>query len=1131
MTTGMGPYVLSDAEDPLPTTPGVFEFTITTSLQTRDIGAGVMANVETYNGEVPGPTIRLTVGDTLIVRLKNNLPHDSGIHWHGIEMLNSADGTPVTQNGVPPGGTYLYMFTVPRPGIFWYHPHHHHSTNRVLRGSYGMIVVTDPNEATLVSAGTIPAAADTLPLLLSDITVCKAVMDNDSATYNPALPFLSSSTVQPGPSPEDLCELSPLNEDGSAASGPFAAGDVPNIQRAGPGRTNEGQTILTNGVNVGARAGEPSAPGALGAAALTRPVDAGQGLRMQVVNAATTRFFRLILTTSTGAQVPLVRIGGEGGLLNDAVVEGGVLSGFDTKITSGEIMLPPASRADFVAAIPASATGTLTLWTQDLERTGAGYSVIPTQPVAHFEVTGTRTPYTIGAGTALLSSVAGASLTSLPGPFGSVLDPGSFSPTKPGLSTPDIQLTNAGGVLGINGIGSSTGGAGPYSAKPHFGSARYGEFDTSVELTVSNTTGAHHPFHMHGFSVQPISLTPGSGAPAGSGSYVWAYVEYRDNIDVPSQYVLTARVHFADRPLHDGTTMGGAFGRWLFHCHIFFHAHQGMISELVVTANGGGEKPFVDVGGSWAYAPFDALAERHGTFGHPDPGETVNLTTSLGVLASDPVAGTWDWEFDSTGMTVELITFVFITAEDGNGRRDQTVFRLKIGGTDDGSDNGDPHIHTVDGQRYDFQAVGEFIALRDRMDLEVQTRQTPVLTANPITDSHSGLKTCVSLNTAVAARVGGHHLSYQPNREGDGLQFYLNGKPAQLPTSGLDLPGGHRISTFDSDGELGLRVDYAQHAVLTVTPRFWTSHSVWYMDVSVSNTQADEGLMGSIPQHSWLPTLSSGATVGSMPASLSKRYEQLYKTFADSWRVDDASSLFVYERDTSTATFTDRGWPAESPPCVLQPGFEMPGVPLPAGMPLAQAEQVCQAVTLDGLHTDCVFDVATTGDESFAEGYLFAQDLKLRGTRVQLVEGARCPELAGRIGVTAIVLRLTSGRPTPKGQVRFFVDGVAESSLATLDAKGRACFDTSDLTTGDHDIRAAYEGGEGAGDGLPSSSPTVVVDPDKQKPFVPQDSPGPDPGGTGSGGDDLSDDTSSIRIGWLLLLALLALVLYLIFFS
>ena len=111
---------------------GVFEITLTTSSATAAspiVSGTTTINAETYNGAIPGPTLRLNVGDTAIVRLINNLPHPTGIHWHGIELGNSADGTEVTQEGAvgafparrlrrPAGGTYLYKFKVPRPGIY-----------------------------------------------------------------------------------------------------------------------------------------------------------------------------------------------------------------------------------------------------------------------------------------------------------------------------------------------------------------------------------------------------------------------------------------------------------------------------------------------------------------------------------------------------------------------------------------------------------------------------------------------------------------------------------------------------------------------------------------------------------------------------------------------------------------------------------------------------------------------------------------------------------------------------------------------------------------------------------------------------------------------------------------------------
>lgn len=85
---------------------GVFEITLTTSLMPITTALGPNAssttnlnNAEVYNGAIPGPTFKLTVGDTVIVRLVNNLPYPTGIHWHGIELNNYSDGTEVTQDG------------------------------------------------------------------------------------------------------------------------------------------------------------------------------------------------------------------------------------------------------------------------------------------------------------------------------------------------------------------------------------------------------------------------------------------------------------------------------------------------------------------------------------------------------------------------------------------------------------------------------------------------------------------------------------------------------------------------------------------------------------------------------------------------------------------------------------------------------------------------------------------------------------------------------------------------------------------------------------------------------------------------------------------------------------------------
>src|SRR5205085_819142 len=120
-------------------------------------------------------------------------------------------------------------------------------------------------------------------------------------------------------------------------------------------------------------------------------------------------------------------------------------------------------------------------------------------------------------------------------------------------------------------------------------SSRYAKVGDTLELTTTNNTGADHPFHLHGFSIQPLDLTK-----LGSPTYTWAYTEFRDNVDIPPNYTLRFRVKITDRPLADGVTAGGALGRWVFHCHIFFHATLGMISELVVVPANGNDRPDIN---------------------------------------------------------------------------------------------------------------------------------------------------------------------------------------------------------------------------------------------------------------------------------------------------------------------------------------------------------------------------------------------------------------------------------------------------------------------------------------------------------------------------------------------------------
>ncbi|MEO6235644.1 MAG: multicopper oxidase domain-containing protein [Vicinamibacterales bacterium] len=668
-TSDDNPYVVPLATDTNPD-PNIFETTIKAEPHTIfNIGTGISANMLTFNGTVPGPELRLHVGETVIVHFENHIAHDTGIHWHGIELANASDGTPLTQNQVPPNGKYLYKFTVTRPGIYWYHPHHHSSTNQVFKGLYGTIVVTDPKDTQLVNAGVLPTAVQTRTLALSDVSICGSSPNTGALLA--------------------LCETSPIDEDG-APRGPYAAGDVPNIQPGGTGgRVNEGLIVLTNGKNVGGRAGTPNAPGALAAGASTLDVQAGQPVRLQILNTATVRFFRLGMTgrDTNGAviHVPLVRVGGENGLLDHAVIEGGVESnGFDWQYGDGEVLLGPGDRVDVVAAFPVNAAGVFSMWEQDLPRTGTGPAGIPTVPVAHFNVTGTSGSYTIGDGTPILTAVGGA-VETLGAATGALIDPSTFSPAKTGFTgpnIPDVRLTNTGSSLGINSvIGLHDFPGVDYIDVPHAGSARYATLGDVLQLTVTNATGAHHPFHLHGFSIQPISLTdvdaadpPDGNAPPGTGpEYVYPYREFRDTIDVPAGYTLTFRVRLDDRPQLDGATMGGGVGRWVFHCHIFFHASFGMISEFDVVAPSGNERPYVNADGVSVEGNSGDSLVMHGTYKDPDGDTPIALTASTGSVSDDGDGKHWTWT--ATAASSQL---VYVTATDPSGLTGQAVFAAKI---------------------------------------------------------------------------------------------------------------------------------------------------------------------------------------------------------------------------------------------------------------------------------------------------------------------------------------------------------------------------------------------------------------------------------------------------------------------
>lgn len=102
---------------------------------------GLEAECWGYNGGTPGPTIEAVEGDRLRIYVTNLLPEPTTMHWHGLIVPNGMDGVSgLTQPPILPGETFVYEFTVNRPGTYMYHPHYDEMTQMAL-GMMGMFIV------------------------------------------------------------------------------------------------------------------------------------------------------------------------------------------------------------------------------------------------------------------------------------------------------------------------------------------------------------------------------------------------------------------------------------------------------------------------------------------------------------------------------------------------------------------------------------------------------------------------------------------------------------------------------------------------------------------------------------------------------------------------------------------------------------------------------------------------------------------------------------------------------------------------------------------------------------------------------------------------------------------------------
>ena len=399
------------------------------------IAPGVAIQAWAFNGQVPGPVIEGRVGDVVEVRLTNRLPEPTALHWHGLRLPASMDGTEMVQRLVQPGESFTYRFKLLDAGTFWYHPHVNESV-QLERGLYGALIVRGDDE-----------------------------------------PVLDC---------EQILVLDDLKLDRKGRIAKFGG-----LVQWHDGR--EGDSRLVNGKV------EP-----------TLTIAAGQIERWRVINAASARYVRL----SIGG-APFRIIGSDGGLL-------------EAPVTVRDALLAPGDRVDLAVGPFVEgeelAIDSLRYWRTTIKRRkDERFAVLR---VGHAESSAAVLPERLR-----------------------VIEPLALASATPN------RTVNFGIKYSLRrGMDFVVNGEMHQVDEP----VKVGELQV---WDVVNSTLMDHPFHLHGFFFQVLSV---NGKPP-------AWRSWEDVANLPPKS--TTRIAWMpdDRP-----------GSWMYHCHILEHHAAGMMAHFDV---------------------------------------------------------------------------------------------------------------------------------------------------------------------------------------------------------------------------------------------------------------------------------------------------------------------------------------------------------------------------------------------------------------------------------------------------------------------------------------------------------------------------------------------------------------------
>lgn len=422
-----------------------------TAEHTHTTVAGQHAQLMTYNGTSPGPTLVAKPGDTININVTNKLGEPTNLHTHGLHVSPTGNSDNVFVE-IKNGESFQYQYTLDAdlpPGVYWYHPHHHGmAAPQVFGGLYGALIVEDPN-------GT-PSNADRV-LVVSDIT---------------------------------------LNKDGT----------IPSPSHMDQMMGREGTTLLLNGQ-------------------VQPTFDSKQGgiERWRIVNACTSRYLNLSVP---GAAAQLL----------------GIDSGrYANPVAVTNFTLTPGNRADLLVTIGSSPVALAYTTVPHADSMGmASTTTYSNYPLATFKPSGMATPAT----PATLAPISQPDLRNA-----SVAARRTMTLAMPAMGRMmGRMMGNLNGEFTINGAAFDMNVVNTTVA-----------LGTIEEWTIVNTTTMDHPFHLHVWPMQVLSV----------GGKTVSDVHYQDVVNVPANEQSVVRISFDKFA-----------GKAVYHCHILDHEDLGMMGII-----------------------------------------------------------------------------------------------------------------------------------------------------------------------------------------------------------------------------------------------------------------------------------------------------------------------------------------------------------------------------------------------------------------------------------------------------------------------------------------------------------------------------------------------------------------------